>query len=138
MVQSPQFAGIPATEVEAVWPLVAPLIAAACTRGGGKRTPNDVRRALADRDQQLWLAWDGSVVALAVTEIACYPRKKCCRILICTGRERQSWQHRLAVIEAWAKAQGCVAMELIARPGWSRLLKGQGYAITHLFCEKEL
>jgi hypothetical protein len=29
-------------------------------------------------------------------------------------------------------------MELIARPGWSRLLKSQDYAVTHLYCEKEL
>ena len=41
-------------------------------------------------------------------------------------------------IEAWARAQGCAAMELIARPGWSRILRRHGYDITHVFCEKEL
>lgn len=134
----PRLVGIPAAAVAAVWPLVEPLIADACRRGGGKDAPPDIFRALTGRDQQLWLAWDGSVVALAVTEIVCHPRKKCCRIRICTGRRRQSWQHQLAAIETWARAHGCAAMELIARPGWSRLLKGQGYAVTHLYCEKEL
>jgi len=138
MTIAPRLVGVPAAEVDAVWPLVEPLIADACRRGGGKDAPPDIRRAVSERDQQLWLAWDFSVVALAVTEIVCHPRKKCCRIRICTGRERRSWQHQLAAIEVWAKAHGCAAMELIARTGWSRLLKSQGYALTHLYCEKEL
>jgi hypothetical protein len=93
---------------------------------------------LKSRDLQLWLAWDGTVMALAVTELVRHPRKLCCRIRICTGRERRAWQSFLAVLEAWAKAQGCAAMELIARPGWSRILAQHGYETTHLFCEKEL
>src|SRR5262245_19174507 len=80
MSLAPRLIGVPAAEIAAVWPLVEPLIADACRRGGGKDAPPDIRRALTERDQQLWLAWDGSVVALAVTEIVCHPRKKCCRI----------------------------------------------------------
>jgi hypothetical protein len=135
---TPHLIGIPSADVDAVWPLAAPLIDAACRRGRDKETAEDIRRALGDRALQLWLAWDGAVVAVAVTEIVCHPRKRCCRIRICTGRARAGWQHYLAVIEAWARAQGCAAMELIARPGWSRHLARHGYATTHLFCEKEL
>lgn len=135
---TPHLTGIPSAEIDAVWPLAEPLIAAACRRGGNKDTADDFRAGLNARDLQLWLAWDGEIVALAVTEIVCHPRKRCCRIRICTGRARAGWQHYLPVIENWAEAQGCAAMELIARPGWSRLLAKQGYATTHLFCEKEL
>lgn len=130
--------GIPSAEIDAVWPLAEPLIAGACRRGRHKDAPDDIRRALKACDLQLWLAWDGAIAALAVTQIATHPRKTCCRIRICTGRERRSWEAHIATIEAWAKAQGCAAMELIARPGWSRILRRHGYDITHVFCEKEL
>jgi hypothetical protein len=130
--------GIPSADIDAVWPLVEPLIVDACRRGRGKEEPADIRDALKERDLQLWLAWDGTIAALAVTQIVRHPRKTCCRIRICTGRDRQAWQHHIAIIEAWARTQGCAAMELIVRPGWSRVLAKQGYATTHLFCEKEL
>ena len=134
----PILLGVPAAEIDAVWPLAEPLISAACRRGRDKESADDIRRGLRERDLQLWLAWDGAVAALAVTEIVCHPLKRCCRIRICTGRDRRGWQRYLPVIERWAAAQGCAAMELIARPGWSRLLGTQGYDTTHLFCEKEL
>ncbi len=134
----PPLVGIPATEIDAVWPLVAPILHAACRRGRGKETPADIRGALTERDLQLWLVWDGGVAALAITEIVRHPCKSCCRIRFCTGRGRQAWQHHIATIECWAKANGCAAMELIARPSWSRPLKEHGYTATHVFLEKEL
>jgi hypothetical protein len=133
-----QLVGIPSTQIDAVWPLVEPMLAAACRRGRDKDAPEDVRSALKARDLQLWVAWHDAAVALAVTEIVRHPRKTCCRIRFCTGRDRKSWQPYIATIEQWAKANGCAAMELIARPGWSRFLRRHGYAATHIFCEKEL
>ncbi|MGH6933294.1 MAG: hypothetical protein ACREEE_12780 [Dongiaceae bacterium] len=130
--------GVPAALVDGVWPLVERLIDQACRRGRGKETSEDIQNALMARDLQLWLLWDGSPKGAVVTEIVRHPRKTCCRIRICTGRGREDWQRHIAVVERWAKSQGCAAMELIARPGWSRLLKDHGYAVTHLFCEKEL
>jgi hypothetical protein len=135
---APRLIGIPSAEIDAVWPLVEPQIAAACRRGRGKETSDDIRRALKARDQQLWLAWDGAIAAVAVTQIVRHPRKTCCRIRICAGRKLPSWQAYIAAIEAWARAQGCAAMELIARPGWSRVLAPHGYETTHVYCEKEL
>jgi hypothetical protein len=135
---APQLIGVPSAEIDAVWPLVEPAIAAACRRGRGKEVPDDIRAALKERALQLWLAWNGGIAALAVTQLVHHPRRTCCRIRICTGSERGSWEHHLAAIEAWARSQGCAAMELIARPGWSRPLARHGYALTHVFCEKEL
>lgn len=131
--------GMPAADVDAVWPLVEPLIAAATARSRGKEDAESIRAGLRTRELQLWIAaWRDAIMALAVTEIVRHPRKTCCRIRICTGRGRQAWQHHLATIERWARANGCQAMELVARPGWSRVLARHGYETTHLFCEKEL
>lgn len=130
--------GVPSTLIDEIWPLVDRMLLEACERGRGKEIPDDIRLALNASDLQLWLLWDGTLRGLVVTEIVRHPRKTCCRIRFCVGRGRETWQHHIATIERWAKAQGCAAMELIARPGWSRLLKNRGYAVTHLFCEKEL
>jgi hypothetical protein len=127
-----QLVGVPSAEIDAVWPLVEQMVAAACRRGRDKDTSDDIRRALKARDLQLWLAWNGAITALAVTQIVTHPRKTCCRIRICIGRERRSWEAHIATIEAWAKAQGCAAMELIARPGWSRLLRRHGSRIVRV------
>ena len=32
---------------------------------------------------------------------------------------------------------GCAGMKAVARPGWSRLLKGKGYRVTHVVMEKD-
>lgn len=133
-----RLSGVQPDQISEYWSLVEPWIAAACETSRGKWDADYIRAQLDRGAMQLWLVTDGSLLAVCVTEIVQHPSKRCCRIRILTGRHRRRWQHHLAVIEAWAKARGCAAMELIARPGWSRLLKGHGYAVTHLFCEKEL
>ena len=133
-----RISGIGSAEIPNYWRLVEPLISSACKTARGKWDAGYIRGQLEAGVMQLWLITDGSVLAVCITEIVQHPGKCCCRIRIMTGRERRRWQHLLEVIECWAKAQGCDAMELIARPGWSRPLKARNYEVTHLFCEKEL
>ncbi len=78
------------------------------------------------------------IKALAVTEIAAYPRITVCRLLACTGDDAALWVDLLAPIEDWAKSRGCAAMEPICRPGWERRLKPMGYRKTHVVLEKRL
>ena len=52
-----------------------------------------------------------------------------------TGKGRQQWQHLLSVIEDFAEQHGCDQMELIARPGWARILKQYKYKRTHVVLE---
>lgn len=133
-----RISGIPSARIHEFWELTEPLIASACETARGKWNASYIRKQLEYGAMQLWLVTDGTVLAVCVTEIVRHPGKRCCRIRIMTGQQRERWQHFLGVIEAWAKAQGCDAMELIARSGWSRILGRQGYAVTHLFCEKEI
>lgn len=78
------------------------------------------------------------ITALAITEIVAYPRIAVCKLLACTGEDAARWVNLLTQIEAWAKAQGCAAMEPICRPGWERHLKPKGYRKTHVVLEKTL
>lgn len=133
-----ELCGVPAERIALVWPAIEPLIKGAASLSRGKFSADDIRAGLESRDMQLWMAWDNGPVAVAVTQIAEHPRKKTCRIRIVTGRYREGWQHYIRAIEAWAASNGCTGMELIARPGWERVLRSYGYEKTHVLLEREI
>lgn len=128
--------GITAPHVPEVWPQVVGLISAACETSRGKFDAADIYQMLVNRDAQLWLVKESDVGGVIVTQIVNYPHRKVCWIRICTGHGREECFHHLKDIEAWAKEQGCGAMELIARPGWKKVLKD--YECTHVVLEKDL
>jgi hypothetical protein len=133
--------GIPPEDVDRVWPLIENRIEEACLTSRGKEKAFDIRRSARYGEKQIWVVWDADakdVLAAVVTEIAIYPRKKICHIQICVGAERERWQHHIQIIEGWAREKGCNGMSLVARPGWSRILKRYGYDMTHHLVEKDL
>jgi len=132
--------GVLPEEPEAAWPLVAGQAAEVCTRSRGKESLVELRAALGAGHKQLWV-WcaDAGVQALAVTDIAVYPAARICRISICTGEARREWlAPGLAAIEAWAREQGCDAVEPFCRPGWKRELQALGYRERHVLMRKAL
>ena len=130
--------GVPYTGIEAAWPYVQNLIEKACARSSGRYTAQDVKEGCLSRDMQLWTAWRGTIVACAVTEILIYPKIKTCRVMIVTGIGRRQWQQFNNDIARWAKGMGCSMIEAGARPGWARVLKGDGYRSTHVMLERDL
>jgi hypothetical protein len=71
-----------------------------------------------------------------MTEIVRYPRSTRCVLFLCAGDGLDRWLHHLGEIEAWARAQGCDAMEVAGRKGWARVLKG--YELVNVMLRKEL
>lgn len=133
--------GIPAHAIDDVWDEVRPWIAAACKTARGKFDENDIRIGLLERDDQLWIWRSPTAFAVGITRITKYPKQSVCTIRIVTGRNMAEWVvPAMAVIEKWAKSQGCSAMELCARPGWEKALcsRVSGYDKTHVFLEKKL
>lgn len=130
--------GVPSHEVDGVWEAVRPWVAAACLRGiGAGYNETDIYQYLLDRDMQLWLARDGQeIIAVGITEIVNYPRRRICNLTIGTGKRREQWQHFRHIIEVWAKEQGCSHMSCLARNGWRRVFND--YKSTHTLLEKEL
>lgn len=129
--------GIPAHLVDEVWDDVRPWISEACKTSRGKFDENDIRIGLLERDDQLWIWNTPTAFAVSVSRLSNYPKQRVCQLRIVTGRNRDEWYRAsLETIEAWAKANGCHAMELCARPGWSRLLRD--YEMTHVYLEKQL
>jgi hypothetical protein len=129
--------GIPAAELPAVWPHVVRDIEEAANSSRGKYTADDMRGEIERGDCQLWIWHTETARAVVVTQIHSYRRLKCCWVRIATGHNyRECAAQVMQRIEAWAKENGCDAMELIARPGWSRVL--DGYDMTHVYLEKRL
>lgn len=129
--------GIKADEVDAVWSSVSDLIAKALERGGNRFTLSDIYKALLDRDMQLWVASNGAVKGLCITEIRDYPNRKVCAALICTGEDARVWAHHVDGIMEWAKSKGCRTFEAWSRKGWERVFKGK-LKMTHVLLERDL
>ena len=94
---------------------------------------------------QLWFLWDDKkntiqekMNGVVVSEIINRSIKKVFHLPIVTGKNRQRWQHLIEKLENFAKDQGCDCMELIARPGWQKILDKHNYFKTHVVLEKNL
>ncbi|HVR65131.1 MAG TPA: hypothetical protein VMT98_00715 [Verrucomicrobiae bacterium] len=86
---------------------------------------------------QLWtVRADNCLIGLAVTELRNYPRQRRCRYLLLAGDGFDRWQHLQQDIEDWARANGCMAMEMCGRRGWERKLRG--WRATHVEMTKEI
>lgn len=128
---------IPTEEIEYWWPKVVDQITSALERGFQKEKPEHIKRALLLQDAQLWVCLEEmQIKAVGVTTIMDHPCRKTCRLKIVTGEDRGGWEMNILLIQDWARSIGCKSMELIARPGWKRVLKD--YEFTHAVLEKDL
>jgi hypothetical protein len=118
-----QLVPVPAHDVPLIWPAAVAELRKAIRFADGVMTEATVYEALLSRDMQLWTAWDDDgLEAAAVTQIVCYPGKKVAAIPLIGGRRRNDWLCFQPVFEAWARQNGCDALEGYARPGWLRVL----------------
>ena len=94
---------------------------------------------------QIWILWDKGqntsvekYFGVVITEIVEKPLGKVCHIYMMTGRQRHKWQYLIKDIEKFAQEEKCSVMELIARPGWQKILNQFGYKRTHVVLEKQI
>lgn len=131
--------GIKREWVDQYWPVVSPWIEKALIRGGAALSLDEVRERIDDRRMQLWVAWAEMKPSLAVvTEIYETAAGLTCSITATGGSELSACLPDLAVIEGWARDQGCVRMALDGREGWVRVMKSRGYAVATVQLEKTL
>jgi len=136
---------IPIEELDKVWGMVEKDIKSALAYSS-QLTDLDFVYDLAKQGKfQVWVLWDkeqkiitNKYFGVVVTELIKRKFGKVCHIYIMTGRQRNKWQHLISKIENFAKEEGCEMMELIARPGWQKVLKIFDYKRTHVVLEKEI
>lgn len=136
---------IPTSNIDEVWPLVKKDIADALVFSGNHTDEQFVFDTLKQEKFQLFIVWDKDqkttlekYYGVVVTEIVEKKLTKACHIFIMTGRQRQKWTALIKVIEDFAEQNNCDLLELIARPGWQRILKDYNYKRTHVVLEKPI
>ena len=136
---------IPSSNLDDVWLLVEKDISSALQYSGNHTDAEFVKETIKEDKFQLWILWDKDKTTtkekyygVVVTEIVKRKLKKSCNIFIVTGRQRRLWTPLIQVIEDFAKEQDCDQMELIARPGWDKIMKPFNYKRTHVVLEKQI
>jgi hypothetical protein len=134
---------IPIQELEKVWGIVEKDIKSALAYSSQLTDSDFVFDTLKEGKFQLWVLWDKNqkktidkYFGVVVTEIIKRKFGKVCHIYIMTGKQRTKWQHLITKVEDFAKQEDCKMMELIARPGWQRVLDDYGYKRTHVVLRK--
>ena len=121
-----QLACIHPAGVGMYWSNVADLVRCAMERGRMGRFA-DVEADVLGGNAYLWFALkSGAEIAVAVTKVTVEDDGRLCTIVACASRGRDDWIWFGALIkglEEYARAEGCRAIEICGRPGWSRRLK---------------
>src|SRR5262245_38692217 len=130
---------IPTTEqhIEATAQHWAPFLPAIAKRSGERI--EDLVSQLLSHEVQPVLIWDGEKArALLGVRFRTIGTDRIGELVWLTGIGREAWQHLLPELEKYLKDVGCARCVPICRPGWSRLLKKQGYRMSHVVMEKSL
>ena len=131
---------IPTNKVEQVWSFAVKDVADALARSNGYARAEHIKKWILEDKMQLWILWDSQdkkYYGVVVTEIIQRPLQRCLNIKIMTGSHREKWQHLVKQIEDFAWQNNCDLLELVARPGWKRVLKPFGYKESHVLLEKK-
>lgn len=133
--------GVRQDMVQAIWNKAKPHLERALEHSDGEFEIDDVLKFLLDRTMQLWVLYDISthdVVMAGCTEIVVHPNKKICRVVLIGGLSMDLWQAQTLVFEDWAREQGCVQMETLARKGLAKKLTELDYKQIYQVCRKEI
>jgi hypothetical protein len=105
-------------------------------RSQGGRSVETILRSILDAETQCWAVTDGEeVCACALTYVATDDAKTCV-VLACAGSNYKRWAGLLLnTLDAWRREAGCLKMEVHARPGWEKFLRGEGMKKTHVIME---
>ena len=97
----------------------------------------DVEADVLASNAWLWLAIENTtVLATAVTKVTQENGGRLCTIVACAGRDWTKFGGLIAGLEAYARAEGCSAVEICGRPGWMRRLPH--YRVTKIVMRKQI
>lgn len=132
---------IPKENINEVWHIIETDITNALNRSNGYALSEHIKQWLLENKMQLWILWNinsnEKYFGTVVTEIIQRPLQRCLNIKIMTGKHREKWQHLIKQIEEFAWQNNCDLLELVARPGWKKILKPFGYKESHILLEKK-
>ena len=122
----------------AQWPVLQPLIDEGYAVSG-ELMPEDIKDRILGEEILIWIAVDdetAKVHAAMTTELVPMRGGLVCWMGQCSGDRMRDWSDFHVMIEAYARAEGCVKTVLVGRFGWERVLKG--YKVRTVTLEKAL
>lgn len=108
-------------------------IESALEYSGGTHLYADIVDSVLGGSMQLWAGEKGC----AVTEIIVYPRKKVLHVFLAGGEMEQIIDFQTSA-EEFARINGCNALTLAGRKGWSRVLTKHGWSESFTVLNREL
>ena len=134
-----------AIDIEKFWPLVHFMIAESLKYSGDFASPHYIKEELKGSRMQLFVVFgsdDGEqqkVFGCLVTRITNQPNLRQLEGIILTGEKRELWQDDMVeTIEHFAIQNSCKRLCMLARPGWSRIVKKYGWNVKHVELQKDL
>lgn len=104
--------------------------------------PLEKERMLFAEEAQAFLIWDADdkkPLAFLGVRYALRGVERVGELIWLMGEHRAKWVHLFGELEVYLRdQQGCKALKAIARPGWTKHLKVNGFRLTHEVMEKEL
>ena len=132
---------VPPDQVMYVWNDAKVHLAPAVDRCKGRWTTDHLCAALATGRSQLWIAFgeDLKIHGALTTEITQYPGKKMLSMHFLGGKDFDDWYPALLeMITRYARDCGCDALEGVARFGFWKWLKKDGFEKASIFYEKDI
>ena len=130
-----RFIPVPAEELDDWLPRIGWHLASFAESGDWEA--EDFAEQVRNRDRQMWIAEENGVKAVCLTQIS-NDRLKTVQVTHCAGEDYGTWAHFILHIAGWAKEIGAGNFEVIARPGWERVLRQFGLRKTHVTLEMRL
>lgn len=120
---------VPAEYVDTCWSKIEKFVQDAAEATEGRYTAENLYNMAKEGQHHLWVSYDGSEFkGFVITSVNTYPQRKILSMSFCGGDEFESWKTPIiSTLKRFAKDAGCDSIEAYGRPGWSKILKDEGY-----------
>ena len=116
---------VPSYRVPLVWDDIESHIKEILDLNLNRFTADDLYLELLNKRMQLWRVIRGKkTLMVGVTMIRVYPTCKAANVIGISGTDIDSWMRFEPDLLKWARGEGCVGIEVVARRGWLRKLQG--------------
>lgn len=131
---------VPLDHLEGTAHLWRPYILSIAERS--KNDPEAMTAMLYRGEAQAFLVWEPELqktFAFLGVQYVARGADRVGQLIWLMGENRAAWAHLFGELETYLRDhEGCKAIKAIARPGWSKHLKLNGYRETHVVMEKEM
>lgn len=121
---------------------VVSLLSRSLAHAGGRMTLEDLTGEILNEQRQLWVVFGPEreqfePVAVFTTVIGMYPSKRVLRVDFLAGENLAEWiQEAERVLLRYAVEQGCSALEMTGRRGWTPVLEKLGWKLAWVTLER--